>query len=370
MEKVSGVNVGVVGCTWYATTADRFNIGQMTIVILPDDALIEIFSFYLVEASNHIEPWLPLVHVCRRWRSIVFTSPRRLDVRVVYTPKGQVKVMLDTWPNLLIHIFAYGYSGFPHYKKNIHNLVAALEHSDRICQVQLMQFSCSELERILPAMQKPFPALTSLFITCGNYSSLSAMAVLPQAFLGGSAQHLRSCTSWDIEFPGIWKLLLTASHLVTLILWNIPPSMYTSPQEMTTCLSTMLNLESLSIGFQSPQSLHDWRDRPPLTRVVLPSLTEFKFQVMSEYIDDFVSRIDVPLLDKVDITFFYQPIFDTPRLPNFLARIEKFKAHSRGGVVFYDSFIEFKLEPGSLSLRILRRGSGRLVSSMAQLMCN
>jgi len=370
MEKVSGVNVGVVGCTWYATTADRFNIGQMTIVILPDDALIEIFSFYLVEASNHIEPWLPLVHVCRRWRSIVFTSPRRLDVRVVYTPKRQVKVMLDTWPNLLIHIFAYGYSGFPHYKKNIHNLVAALEHSDRICQVQLMQFSCSELERILPAMQKPFPALTSLFITCGNYSSLSAMAVLPQAFLGGSAQHLRSCTLWDIEFPGIWKLLLTASHLVTLILWNIPPSMYTSPQEMTTCLSTMLNLESLSIGFQSPQSLHDWRDRPPLTRVVLPSLTEFKFQVMSEYIDDFVSRIDVPLLDKVDITFFYQPIFDTPRLRNFLARIEKFKAHSRGGVVFYDSFIEFKLEPGSLSLRILRRGSGRLVSSMAQLMCN
>jgi len=136
----------------------------MTIDILPDDALIEIFGFYLVEAPKHIEPWFPLVHVCRRWQSIVFAAPRRLDVRVFYTPKRRVNVILDTWPNLLIRIWAYGYRGLPHYKKNIENLIAALEHTDRICQVQLIQFSLSELERILPAMQKPFPALTSLAI--------------------------------------------------------------------------------------------------------------------------------------------------------------------------------------------------------------
>jgi len=159
------------------------------------------------------------------------------------------------------------------------------------------------------------------------------MAVLPQAFLGGSAQYLRSCNLSAIEFPGIWKLLLTANHLVTLSLWHIPHSMYVSPEGMATFLSTMPNLKSLSIGFWSPQSLHNWPDQPnwllsPLTRVVLSSLTIFQFRVMSGYIEDFVSRIDVPLLDKVDITFFDQPVFNTPRLHDFLACIEKFKAHS------------------------------------------
>jgi len=150
--------------------------------------------------------------------------------------------------------------------------------------------------------------------------------------------------------------------------------MYVSPEGMATFLSTMPNLESLSIGFWSPQSLHNRPDQPnrllsPLTRVVLPSLTIFQFRVMSGYIEDFVSRIDVPLLDKVDITFFDQPVFNTPRLHDFLACIEKFKAHSRGGVVIWGSSIEFELELGSHSfrLRILCRGLGRQVSSMAQL---
>ena len=49
---------------------------------------------------------------------------------------------------------------------------------------------------------------------------------------------------------------------------------------------------------------------------------------MGKYIEDFVSWIDIPLLDKVNITFFDPPIVDTPRLPDFLAHVEKFKAHS------------------------------------------
>jgi hypothetical protein len=117
--------------------------------------------------------------------------------------------------------------------------------------------------------------------------------------------------------------------------------MYASPEEMATCLSTMPHLESLAIGFcqWSPQSLHYWPDQPnqllsPLKRVVLPSLTTFHFLAMREYIEDFVSRIDTPLLDKVNITFSDQPLFDTPRIHDFLARIEKFKAYSRGAMVF------------------------------------
>jgi hypothetical protein len=343
----------------------------MSIDILPDETLLEIFSFWLVEESKNIEPWIPLVHVCRRWRSIVFASPRRLDVRVRYTPKRPVKAMLDIWPNLPIQISTYAYQGSLWGCES--NLISALEHTDRICQIRLDR-PFSQLEQILPAMQKPLPALTSLAIGCSDYGYQEAMPVIPEAFLGGSAQDLQFCDLLAVEFPGIWKLLLTANHLVTLILWHIPHYMHTSPEEMATYLSTMSHLESLSIAFQPPQSLHNWSDQPnrhlsPPTHVSLPSLTKFRFQAMGEYIEDFVSRIDAPSLHMVDITFFDQPVFNAPRLHDFLARIEKFKAASRGNVAFQGSSIKFALELESLSfeLAILCRGIGRQVSSMAQL---
>ena len=235
----------------------------MTIDILPDDALLDIFSFYLVDRSKHIEPWHTLVHVCQRWRSIVFASPRRLDVQVFYMLKRQVNAMLDIWPNLPIEISALRSEEMR--ARDIKNLVATLKHTDRICQIQLKDFSCFELEGILPAIEKSFPALTSLTIECYKHHLIRFQEVmvmsLPQTFLGRSAQHLWSCNLVHIDFPGIWKLLLTANHLVTLRLWDIPFSTHTSPDGMATLLSMMPNLESLSIGFLSPRSLHDWHDQ-------------------------------------------------------------------------------------------------------------
>jgi hypothetical protein len=219
-------------------------------------------------------------------------------------------------------------------------------------------------------MQKPFPALTSLGIDCSDHVDIETITVLPEAFLGGSAQHLRSCDLWAVEFPGIWKLLSTANHLVTLSLWDIPHSMYASPEEMATYLSTTPNLESLSLGFEYPQSPHNWPDQPsrhlsPPTRVVLPSLTEFEFQLMSGYVEDIVSRIDVPLLDRVSATFFDQPVFNSPRLRDFLTPNEKFKAESEGYMTFWGFTIEIGL--GSLTLRILCDSLDQQVPSMARL---
>jgi len=92
--------------------------------------------------------------------------------------------MLDTWPNLPIHISASQYKTSQlHSEKK--SLIATLKDTSHICQIQLYEPSGSELERILQAMQKPFPALTSLAI-----GGSMAIEVLPQAFLGGSAQHL------------------------------------------------------------------------------------------------------------------------------------------------------------------------------------
>ena len=134
--------------------------------------------------------------------------------------------------------------------------------------------------------------------------------------------------------------------------------------------------KSLSIFFRPPESLYNLPDQPnqllsPRACVVLPSLTEFQFKVMSKYIEDFVSRIDVPLLDKVHINFFDlffdRPIFDIPRLHDFLACVENFKAYRRGAVEFWGYTIEFKLELGFLTFRIPCEELDQQVTSMAQL---
>jgi F-box-like len=52
-----------------ATTADWCDIGRVTIDILPDDVLLDIFDWYLEEnpGIDELEEWHTLVHVCRKW---------------------------------------------------------------------------------------------------------------------------------------------------------------------------------------------------------------------------------------------------------------------------------------------------------------
>jgi hypothetical protein len=57
-------------------------------------------------------------------------------------------------------------------------------------------------------------------------------------------------------------------------------------------------------------------------RALLPALTRFEFKGFCEYLEDFVARIDAPLLDDLNITFFYQFIFNTPQLAPIIGRDE------------------------------------------------
>ncbi len=345
---------------------DRSSIGQVKIDILPDDVLLEIFSFYLIEDPhfrwNESQTWHVLIHVCRRWRRTVFASPRRLDLRICCTTRTRMRDMLHIWPALPLVVRGDWYTTSR--GEGTDNIVAALEHNDRVCEISLAKFSSSMLERIAAEIQEPFPALTRLLITS---SSNETSPAFPEAFLGGSTSHLRSCVLQGVAFLGIRNLLSSANHLVTLRLWRIPHSGYISPEEMVTCLSAMPNLKSLSIEFRSPRSRPDQANRhpQPLTRVVLPSLTYFWFKGVSEYLEDFVSRIDVAQLDYASITFFNQLIFDIPRLHDFFARTETFKAHSRAAVEFNEDVVQFNLKP-RLLLRIICKELDWQLSSMAQ----
>jgi hypothetical protein len=160
------------------------------------------------------------------------------------------------------------------------NVVAALEHLDRISRIELSGLTSFQLERCASVMQEPFPALT--FLSLGVYDAIAP--VLTDAFLGGYAPRLRTVLLNGIPFPTLPTLLLSASHLVHLQLWNIPVTGYFSPGVLVIGLSALTRLGSLSIEFQSPRPLLNRTSRhpPPLTRAILPALTRLHFQGVSE----------------------------------------------------------------------------------------
>jgi hypothetical protein len=153
-------------------------------------------------------------------------------------------------------------------------------------------------------------------------------AVIPDSFLGGFAPRLEGLYLTGVPFPGLPKLLLSATHLVRLKLDDIPHSGYFSPDKMVAALSTLTNLDSLSLTFTSPESCPDLESRrlPPSTRSVLPVLNTFQFKGVSEYLEDLVTDIDAPQLDILEINFFNDIIFDTPHLNQFISRTPKSSA--------------------------------------------
>jgi hypothetical protein len=328
--------------------------------MLPDVALLEIFDFYVDEDDT--EEWHILVHVCRKWRDVVFGSPCRLNLRLYCRARTPVRKTLYIWPALPIVISANSYGMW-----GADNIIAALEHSHRICHLDLANFTSSQFEKVLAATQQPFPALTHLELRLRDETA----PIIPDSFLGGSAPQLRRLLLDRIPFPGLPKLLLSATHLVNLDLQRIPHSGYFSPDELVTCFSVLTNLKRLNIEFESSQSWPDQKSRrpPPSTRALLPSLTELQFIGVSEYLEDLVARIDAPLLDKSDIVFFHQLIFDCPQLAQFISRTPKLKASDEVHVIFHDGSVWVTLPQtfdGSLQLGISCTGSDWQLSSLAQ----
>ena len=291
--------------------------------VLPDDVLLVIFDFCVggvrdQDNKRAIEAWQSLVHVCRRWRSIVFGSPRRLNLRLVCTPRTPARESLDVWPAL--HLLIQGNISSTSVDDNI---VVALGHSDRVCRINLELTGGLQWDKVLAAMQVPFRALTFMRLQCKDETA----PVVSDTFLGGSAPGLQHLVLSGIPFPGILKLLLSTTHLVYLYLHGIPHSGYFSPEAIVTCLSVLTSLDTLSLGFLSSRSRPDRESRrpPPITRSILPDLTTIFFEGVSEYLDDLVARIDAPRLESLFVTFLHQININTPHLAQFVSRTPRFE---------------------------------------------
>jgi hypothetical protein len=339
----------------------------MTIDILPDDVLLDIFDFLVIKSNGFIGSkaekwWRRLVHVCRKWRNVIFGSQHRLDLRLVCSDRTPVKEMLDVWPPfpIVIHHFTRPKSGGD-------NIIAALERNDRVCQIRIKLDL--QPEKVLDAMQEPVQVLTHLTLL----SDIEIAPVVPDSFMGGSTPRLQYLRLERIPIPGLPKLLLSAIDLVHLVLRCIPHSGYISPEAMVTCLATLPRLEWLCLKFDSPRSHPNRESRrlSPPTRSVLPALLKLRFTGVSEYLEDPVARIDSPLLDRLEISLFHQLVFDTPQLIQFIGRTPTLEVHDRALIRFFDLHVivifPIKSSCYHLSLKILCRQPEWQLSSLAQI---
>ena len=329
---------------------DRCDVVKATIGMLPDVALLQIFDFYVCEA--YTGEWYTLVHVCRKWRAVVFRSPHlnlQLHVRLKSKPTTPMADLLGLWPQFPIAI-----SVFNEQIWDLDDIFTAFGHSYRISQLRLWRVSSRQLVRILAEMRQPFPALTELKLEPGDEKVVD----VPASFLGGSAPSLRELSFYQIRFPELPNLLLSATHLIRLQLTSIPHSGYITSEALVTCLSVLTRLEILHIGLKSPRSrpYQELRRPPPQKRTLLPVLAKFHFRGHEQYLEHLVAWIDSPLLDNLDISFFYQPLFNTPELTQFIRRTSKFNAHDEERVV--SSYLDGSLTlpqtaGGTLNLKML-----------------
>ena len=274
-----------------------------TVSTLPDDVLLGIFELYRLGNDDPYDctvwDWHILVHVCRRWRQIIFASPHSLDLKILCTHSTPVKKLLDIWPAFPI-VINYRGSITPNDEDNI---VAALDskHLERVCFVAL-HVTGSQLTKIAAMMREPFPVLNHLQISLPKV--YRSAPVLPGGFLGGSAPCLQKLTFDGISYPALPVLLLSASGLVQLCLRYMD---YISPEAMVASLAVLPRLEDFYLGFQRDTPLSIRIPQPPITRTVLPSLAFFQFRGDSEYLEDLVSRIDSPQLINISMVYLRPP---------------------------------------------------------------
>ena len=132
---------------------------------------------------------------------------------------------MDVWPEFPLALRFYTESEFDGSEDSIDNLVAALEHCDRVRQIEITNPADFLWKKLVTAMEEPFPALRSLY-----FDSLYDEFRLPDTFLNGSAPCLRRLTSFLATIALVYK----RSH--------IPNSGYIPPETMARCLSALPKL--------------------------------------------------------------------------------------------------------------------------------
>jgi hypothetical protein len=294
---------------------------------LPNEVLLEMFDchrLFALRTSAGLTcvpwEWHRLTHVCRRWRTIIFESQHRLKLQLVYTYKQPVRKTLEFWPTLPVAIRypRTNRRGRPMSSRDEDNVIAALKHADRICELNV-PVTDSLLAKSAVLLQASFPTLDTLRL---GPQDASRPLILPVRFLGGDTPRMRDIHLTSTAFSALPLLIQSARELVSLQLDDVPNSGYFSPEALAVGLSATTQLKQLKLYFHppSPPSGPETHTFTPESRAILPALTEIHFRGNSDYFEDLVARIDAPAVEQVDVNFLDLNTFDTPQLAQFINR--------------------------------------------------
>ncbi|KAI9437237.1 hypothetical protein H4582DRAFT_335993 [Lactarius indigo] len=324
----------------------------ITINVLTDNVLLDIFDMCRKDHDHNrscypVWRWHELVHVCHRWRQIAFGSPQRLELNILCTNGTRMREGLNIWPPFPIAIQYSPYKTFTPADKD--SLFAALEHPGRIRHIDL-GITGPQLKEVATVMQVQFPVLTHLALGWKD----ERPPPLPSGFLGGSIPRLRHMHLNGVLFPALPTLLSSTSDLTFLSLDDIPHQGYIAPEEMVTCLGVLPKLKFFCIKLCT-RSRQQWatsrahRIRSlPVTRTSLPALTSLEFHGASKYLEELVSRIDSPQLNRIYTSYSNQfSDLQVARLFEFIDRSKDPEITSirHAGVNFSEFWVTLEMYP-------------------------
>ncbi|KAN0131221.1 hypothetical protein V8E53_010925 [Lactarius tabidus] len=303
--------------------------------MLPDNALLEIFNFCL------LNPTIFWVQRTTKWQALIHYGTR-------------VRKSLPFWPTTLPLTIDYSRPFFTSHRVlgDEDNIFAALEHPDRVHRI-VIHAAGPLLSEVTTVMQESFPALNHLdlewdFAELHTATRFSRGLPIPKRFLGGSSPPLLlHLLLKRIFFPQLPTFLLSAHNLVTLELNSISENDYISTKAIVISLATLTKLKTLSIMFcenTSPPDPSESRQDLPM-QAILPALTRFHYRGCCEYLEDILAQINTPRLNNLWIEYFLHQI-EAPQLSQFLDRTENLKLRQfrHAEVTFYPLTIGIQLD--------------------------
>ena len=311
--------------------------GNLTINVLPDDILLLVFS--LCNPRGHVDKpvtwqWCRLVHVCQRWRRIVFASPRYLGLVIIigYRARtGSVRRALNCWPAFPIAIRRGTRGAFPMPDEDEDDILAGLKHPDRIYEISF-SISWGMLKKSQSAsLAWSFPQLERLEFRGAHGFHIDP----PRGFLGGStptSHKLRHMELLKTTFPSLPQLLMANRNLVYLSLGRDlyigQRNEHISPDTLASSLSAATQLKVFHVHIRPDISNRQQRSTHPASLspnlILLPSLVEIDFKGPNGYLDDLISSIHSPVLRRirVSITLMGAQPLDSSHLCQLLSRSE------------------------------------------------
>ena len=134
----------------------------------------------------HERWWYRLVHVCQRWRYLVFASASNLHLFLVCTYGTPVEDMLKQSP-LLPLIMDYNDQDRNVTVEDEEGILVALQLRHRICRIRLW-IPASNLRKLVVAIDGEFPMLRYLFIKPLTKDDQSL--ILPETFQAPNLRHV------------------------------------------------------------------------------------------------------------------------------------------------------------------------------------